>query len=168
MAQTARVEKNLDSESSEGSHQGGSPSGSPVVQFARKGKRYIKPVDLFGIAYTWDPKPAGKAKDVKPLCDITTYHTYGYYGFFKPSIAEVLAQIPASIWTRWSRSRSWTVHRASTTSTGRARPSTRATMSPRPRSTFGVTNRELNLANGPLGQNRSARVLCLIFDKLNS
>lgn len=56
---------------------------------------YIKPVDLFGVAYTWDPKPADKATDLKPLCDITTYHTYGYQGLFKPSIAEVLAQIPA-------------------------------------------------------------------------
>ena len=67
----------------------------PVVQFARKGKYYIRPVDLFGIAYTWDPKSADKATGLKLLCDITTYHTYGYYGMFKPSIAEVLAQIPA-------------------------------------------------------------------------
>lgn len=67
----------------------------PVVQFARKGKCYIQPVDLFGVAYTWEPKPADKATGLKSLCDITTYHTYGYYGFFKPSVAEVLAQIPA-------------------------------------------------------------------------
>lgn len=67
----------------------------PVVQFVRNGRCYIKPVDLFGIAYTWNPKSAGKATGLKPLCDITTYHTYGYYGMFKPSIAEVLAQIPA-------------------------------------------------------------------------
>lgn len=67
----------------------------PVVEFARKGKCYIEPVDLFRIAYTWDPKSADKAKGLKPLCDITTHHTFGYHGFFKPSIAEVLAQIPA-------------------------------------------------------------------------
>lgn len=67
----------------------------PIVQFPREGKCYIKPVDLFGIAYTWDPKSADKATGLKPLCDITTYHTYSYHGFFKPSIAEVLAQIPA-------------------------------------------------------------------------
>ena len=65
----------------------------PVVKFDSN-LSFIKPVDLFGIAYTWDPEPAGRAKGLKPLCDITTYHTYGYYGFFKPSIAEVLAQIP--------------------------------------------------------------------------
>jgi hypothetical protein len=28
------------------------------------------------------------------LCDITTHHPYGYYGSFKPSIAQVLQQIP--------------------------------------------------------------------------
>jgi len=67
----------------------------PVVQFAFGGKCYIKPVDLFKIAYTWDPVAADKATGLKLLCDITTYHTYGYHGFFKPSIAEVLAQIPA-------------------------------------------------------------------------
>ena len=67
----------------------------PVVYFARKGRCYIKPVDLFDIAYTWEPKSADKATCLNPLCDITTYHTYGYYGMFKPSIAEVLAQIPA-------------------------------------------------------------------------
>ncbi|MBI4118791.1 MAG: hypothetical protein HY452_00830 [Parcubacteria group bacterium] len=76
----------------------------PVVRFARGANGlfesseghlfHIKPVDLFGIAYTWDPKPTDKATGLKRLCDIRTYHTYGYYGFFKPSIAEVLAQIP--------------------------------------------------------------------------
>lgn len=67
----------------------------PVVEFSSKGKHYIKPVDLFRIAYTWEPKPAKRAKGLKPLCDITTYHAFGYQAFFKPSIAEVLAQIPA-------------------------------------------------------------------------
>ena len=67
----------------------------PVVQFARKGKCYIKPVDLFNVAYTWSPESAEVVTGLKPLCDITTYHTFDYYGFFKPSIAEVLAQIPA-------------------------------------------------------------------------
>lgn len=66
----------------------------PVVRFANKDLFYIEPVDLRNIAYTWDPKPADKAMGLKTLCDITTYHTYSYYGFFKPSIAEVIAQIP--------------------------------------------------------------------------
>lgn len=68
----------------------------PVVRFT-SGLHYIKPVDLFTIAFTWDPKRASKAKGLRKLRDITTYHTYGYHGFFKPSIAEVLAQIPAEL-----------------------------------------------------------------------
>lgn len=55
---------------------------------------YVEPVDLFNVAYTWDPKPLDKAMGLETVCDIRTYHTFGYYGFFKPSIAEVLAQIP--------------------------------------------------------------------------
>ena len=37
-----------------------------------------------------NPKPTDKATGLKPLCTIKTYHTYGYHGLFKPSIAEVL------------------------------------------------------------------------------
>lgn len=58
---------------------------------------YIKPVDLFEIAYTWDPKVTERARGLVKLKDITTYHTYGYYGLFKPSIAEVIAQIPEEL-----------------------------------------------------------------------
>lgn len=65
----------------------------PVVK--RKGKLYyIKDEDPRKVAFTWDPKLKNKAKKLEKLCNITTYHTYGYYGFFKPSIAEVIAQIP--------------------------------------------------------------------------
>jgi len=96
MAQTARVEKkSWIPEVPKERIQKLAERIKPVVQFAQKGRRYIKPVDLFDIAYTWDPKSADEAMDLKPLCDITTYHTYGYQGLFKPSIAEVLAQIPA-------------------------------------------------------------------------
>ena len=66
----------------------------PVVTFKDEGSCYIKPVDLFSESYSWDPEPAGKATGLKPLCDITTYHPYGYYGSFKPSIAQVILQIP--------------------------------------------------------------------------
>jgi hypothetical protein len=55
---------------------------------------YIKHVNLREIAFTWDPKPAKKASGLEKLADIETFHTYGYYGLFKPSIAEVIAQIP--------------------------------------------------------------------------
>lgn len=76
----------------------------PIVRFAEGEKGlfrstdgylfYIQPVNLFDVAYTWEPKPTEKATDLKSLCDITTYHSFAYYGFFKPSIAEVIAQIP--------------------------------------------------------------------------
>ncbi len=65
----------------------------PIVKFGRA-RRFIQPVDLFEIAFTWDPEPAEYVKGLKPLCDITTYHTFSYQGFFKPSIHEVLVQIP--------------------------------------------------------------------------
>jgi len=66
----------------------------PAVEFKREGRCYIKPVDVFAEAFTWDSEPASNATGLKPLCDITTYHPYGYYGFFKPSIAQVILQIP--------------------------------------------------------------------------
>jgi len=55
---------------------------------------HIDPVDPFNVAYTLEPQPNSKAKRLEKICDITTYHAFGYYGLFKPSIAEVIAQIP--------------------------------------------------------------------------
>ena len=68
----------------------------PVYEFDGV-KRYIKPVALHTVAYTWDAKPAAEAVGLIPLTDITTYHKWGYYGFFKPSIGEVLRQIPEDL-----------------------------------------------------------------------
>lgn len=72
----------------------------PTVRFGkgtRERLRYIKPVNLRNVAYTWDPKPAEVAKGLSPLRVITTYHGYGAPSFFKPSVAEVLAAIPDDI-----------------------------------------------------------------------
>ena len=66
----------------------------PVLDFPDEGKCFVKPVDPRRVSYIWDPTSDGSAKDLKPICDIETYHEFGYYGLFKPSIAEVLAQIP--------------------------------------------------------------------------
>lgn len=55
---------------------------------------YLKPVDPFTISYTWALVPTTQATDLKPLADIRMYHTYGWYGCFKPLVSEVLAQIP--------------------------------------------------------------------------
>ena len=68
----------------------------PVVDFGGRIRnlQYIKPCDLRKIAYPWDPTPAKEAKDLEKIVDIKTYHSYGAPVFFKPSIAEVIAQIP--------------------------------------------------------------------------
>jgi len=77
----------------------------PVVTFRRKVKRlrqhqvgelyFIKDVNPRNVAFTWDPKPLQRVDNQLVLIGaIPTYHTWGYYGFFKPSIAEVIAQIP--------------------------------------------------------------------------
>ena len=66
----------------------------PVMTFKDEGCCYIKPVDPLSEAYMWDAEPAGRAVGLKALCDITTYHPYGYYGSFKPSVAQVILQIP--------------------------------------------------------------------------
>lgn len=50
--------------------------------------------DLRGTSYLWDYKFTEEAKDLFEFATIRTLHTYGYYGMFKPSVAEVLAQIP--------------------------------------------------------------------------
>ena len=67
----------------------------PVVTFEEEGCCYIKPVDMFSESFTWDPEPASKATGLKLFCDITTYHPFSHYGSFKPSIAQVILQIPS-------------------------------------------------------------------------
>jgi protoheme ferro-lyase len=76
----------------------------PIIRFAESetglsrsvnGLPYhIEPVDLRYTAFTWDPKPTIQSENLKELCDITTYHSFSFHGFFKPSIAEVIAAIP--------------------------------------------------------------------------
>ncbi len=66
----------------------------PLVRVSRNGLWYIKPVDLFDVAYTWNPKPVSRVRGLRFFRMITTYHSFSYYGLFKPSIGEVLAQIP--------------------------------------------------------------------------
>lgn len=66
----------------------------PLVLHKGKLRHIKKPKGLRDIAYTWDIKVKGKATGLMKLATIRTLHTYAYYGFFKPTIAEVLAQIP--------------------------------------------------------------------------
>lgn len=59
---------------------------------------YIKPPkDLAKTPFLWEPKMNGEASNLKPVITIMTLHQFGYYGLFKPSIAEVLAQMPVEL-----------------------------------------------------------------------
>jgi hypothetical protein len=68
----------------------------PVVRKESDGRPfYIKAdSDLRRLSYLWDVKYEEEAKGLFEFATITTLHTYGYYGMFKPSVAEVIAQIP--------------------------------------------------------------------------
>lgn len=55
---------------------------------------FIEDVDPYKAAFTVYPKPIRQAEDLEEFDAILTWHTWAYYGFFKPTIAEVLAQIP--------------------------------------------------------------------------
>ena len=68
----------------------------PVVRENNK-LYYIKIPNLRNIAYTWDYKITEEYDNLKEITRIKTHHYCGYYGLFKPSIAEVLAQIPEEL-----------------------------------------------------------------------
>lgn len=55
---------------------------------------YIEPVDSWKVAFEWDPKRKDHAEELREVARIQTFHTFGYYGFFKPTVGEVLSQIP--------------------------------------------------------------------------
>lgn len=69
----------------------------PVEQSGPIDFYYLKPCDLRCEAFTWDAKRGKKAPMLREIGRVRTLHTYGYYGFFKPTIAEVLAQIPEEL-----------------------------------------------------------------------
>lgn len=51
--------------------------------------------NLRGVAFAWNAKTLRRLDHRKVVARFPTLHTYGFYGCFKPTIAEVLAQIPA-------------------------------------------------------------------------
>lgn len=53
--------------------------------------------DLRNTAYTWDYKITAEYIGLKEIKRIKTNHYCGYYGLFKPSISEVLSQIPEDL-----------------------------------------------------------------------
>lgn len=54
--------------------------------------------ELTNLAYTWrqekDKREMVDASSIETIGEFPCYHTYGFYGFFKPSIEEVLSQFP--------------------------------------------------------------------------
>ena len=56
---------------------------------------YIEDGDPFTSAFSWNPVPIAIAEGLVEKKRIRTYHQYSYEGFFKPTRAEVVCQIPA-------------------------------------------------------------------------
>lgn len=72
----------------------------PLVRDEHAHLRTIHPVDLRNQSYLWDPNFAGDPipiEDLEVIGHFRCLHTYGYHGMFKPSVAEVLCQIPVSL-----------------------------------------------------------------------
>jgi len=79
---------------------------SRIKPVAKKdGKLYwLRPFDegeLFNISYLWDDETEEQVQDGEivpiPDKDFRCLHKYGYYGLFKPSVAEVLTQIDSKL-----------------------------------------------------------------------
>lgn len=52
------------------------------------------PADLRGVSFTWDPTYVEPAGLLTAISTNLTLHSFGYAGFFKPSVAEALACSP--------------------------------------------------------------------------
>ena len=67
----------------------------PLMEDKNGELHYIAhPDSLSSMAYTWGPRLIRKATHLEPVTTIKTLHSYGHYSMFKPSVEEVLAQIP--------------------------------------------------------------------------
>lgn len=58
------------------------------------------PKDHFGESFTWAMQRGRKAVGLREFARVPTRHTYGYYGLFKPSLSEVITQIPPEMRNR--------------------------------------------------------------------
>ncbi len=82
------------------------PKIKPLIRFAKTtaghiqheaGDLYhIKDVNIYSRSFLWEPKPTKIAREVspKPFATLQMQFIYGAPVFFKPTIAEVIAQIP--------------------------------------------------------------------------
>lgn len=68
----------------------------PLVK--RRGKIYEVPEhDIEGVSFPWLDLTNEFAGELHEIAKIRTLHSWAYYGFFKPSVLEVLAQIPEEL-----------------------------------------------------------------------
>ena len=61
--------------------------------------RELSPEELTNISYVWFNKPEDYSEKVdlssfSIFTDVKMLHTFSYHGFFKPSVGEILSQIP--------------------------------------------------------------------------
>lgn len=71
---------------------------TPLVQSNGKLWRLTGPVDPVRVAFTMvDKRDLVPVENFQPIRKVRTQHSCGYYGFFKPSQAEVLAQLPPDL-----------------------------------------------------------------------
>lgn len=71
----------------------------PLVRVARQLYELVQTekITLFGTAFMWNADTAeriGPVYGLEKVAEFATFHTYGYHGLVKPSIGEVLCQIP--------------------------------------------------------------------------
>lgn len=60
----------------------------------RKGRlHWLALCDPRNEAFTWEENVIGYANNLQEHRRVETWHTFGFYGFFKPSLAECLAHI---------------------------------------------------------------------------
>lgn len=69
----------------------------PLLSKGGKLMHCTNDTDHFEASFPWGAKATSEAKDLMEVARIRTLHTYGYYGFFKPSLAEVIQQIPEEV-----------------------------------------------------------------------
>ncbi len=56
--------------------------------------RQVVLCNLRNESFIWDPICTEKAPSLTEVCRVPTLHTYGHPSLFKPSIADVLCQVP--------------------------------------------------------------------------
>lgn len=70
----------------------------PMIRSSEDNQLYFSmPTDILKTSYSFANKPAKKAHGMKKIMTFETRHNCGYHLFFKPSVAEVLAQMAEKI-----------------------------------------------------------------------